>query len=57
MKQYPESVLFTDKFARPMRNMLRGHHIEDMFILITNAAVYWLMRVKVKKQFEMQLIK
>ncbi|KAL0491036.1 myosin I heavy chain [Acrasis kona] len=57
MKQYSEPIVYTDKFFRPMRNMLMGHRIDEMTMLVTNNAIYWTQRVKVKKQFEVQLIK
>jgi hypothetical protein len=57
MKPFNESIVFTDKFMRPVRKMLVGHRLEEMILLVTNVALYFLQRVKVKKQFEMQIIK
>lgn len=58
MKQYEKNeggILFADIFQYPVKKVLRGLKLETMFGLVTKSHIYFIARVKVKKQFIMQV--
>eukprot|EP00761_Pharyngomonas_kirbyi_P012356 gb/GECH01012383.1/.p1 GENE.gb/GECH01012383.1/~~gb/GECH01012383.1/.p1 ORF type:complete len:1469 (+),score=336.96 gb/GECH01012383.1/:1-4407(+) len=52
-----EDVVFGDVVNKPVRKRFRGHRIDKVNVLVTNQALYFIERMKKKKQYFMELTK